>query len=112
MRKFIFTTAAVCWFIAGSAFGAGQRAGIVTLDVDLSAQAPDKEVKLWVPYPVSDQNQTVTDIKVTGNLVSSGVYTDLTQGTPILYAEWPKEAVNRKLSFSFQVARKEIAQRN
>jgi transglutaminase-like putative cysteine protease len=104
--------AALCSLITGSAWGVGQRSGTVTLDVDLSAQAPGKEAKLWIPYPISDQNQTVDDIKVTGNFVSSGVYTDVTHGTPILYAEWPKDAGSRKLAFSFHVVRKEIAQRN
>ena len=112
MRRIVIATAALCWLIAGSAWGAGQRGGIVTLEVDLSAQAAGKEARLWVPYPTSDRNQTVSDIKVTGNFASSGVYTDLTHGTPMLYAEWPRDAVNRKLAFSFRVERREIAQRN
>jgi transglutaminase-like putative cysteine protease len=112
MRKVVIAIAALCCLIAGSAWGAGQRAGIVTLDVDLSAQAAGAEAKLWVPYPTSDRNQTVSDIKVTGDFASSGVYTDLTHGTPMLYAEWPRNAVSRKLAFSFRVVRKEIAQRD
>ena len=112
MRRIVIATAALCWLIAGSAWGGGQRAGIVTLEVDLSAQAAGKEARLWIPYPTSDQNQTVNDIKVTGNFASSGVYTDPTHGTPMLYAEWPREAATRKLEFSFHVERKEIAQRN
>jgi transglutaminase-like putative cysteine protease len=112
MRRIIVAAATVCWLIAGSAWGAGQRAGIVTLEVDLSAQAAGKEAKLWVPYPISDGNQTVSDIKVTGDFASSGVYTDLIHGTPMLYAEWPRDAASRKLGFSFRVERKEIAQRN
>lgn len=110
MRKIIIA-AALCCLITGSAWGEGQRSGIVTLEVDLSAQA-DQETKLWVPYPTSDKNQTVDGIKVTGDFASSGVYTDLTYNTPMLYAEWPNEAVSRKLVFSFHVERKEIAQRN
>ena len=112
MRRMFIAAAAICCLIAGNAWGAALRAGIVTLDVDLSAQAPGKEAKLWIPYPTSDKNQTVNDIKVTGNFASSGVYTDQTHGTPILYAEWPKETVSRKLVFSFHVERKEIAQRD
>jgi hypothetical protein len=68
MRRIIIATAVVCWLIAGIAWGAGQRAGTVTLEVDLSAQAPGIEAKLWIPYPVSDQNQTVDDIKVAGHI--------------------------------------------
>jgi transglutaminase-like putative cysteine protease len=105
-------TAALCWLIAGSAWGAGQRSGTVTLEVDLTAQAAGKVARLWIPYPTSDRNQTVSDIKVTGDFASSGVYTDTTYTTPMLYAEWPKEAAARKLVFSFRVERQEIAQRN
>jgi transglutaminase-like putative cysteine protease len=112
MRRIGIATAALCWLIAGTAWGAGQRAGIVSLEVDLSAQAAGKEARLWVPYPTSDRNQTVSDIKVTGNFASSGVYTDLTHGTPMLYAEWPGDAAKRNLAFSFRVERKEIAQPN
>lgn len=111
MRRIVIATAALCWLIAGSAWGAGQRAGMVTLEVDLTAQAAGKEAKLWIPYPTSDQHQTVNDIKVSGNFASSGVYTDQAYGTPMLYAEWPKDAASRKLVFSFHVDRKEIAQR-
>jgi len=112
MRRLIIVVTAMCWLIAASAWGAGERSGVVTLEVDLSAQAAGKDARLWVPYPVSDQNQSVTDIKVTGDYASSGVYTDQVHGTPMLYAEWPKEATSRKLEFSFHVKRKEIAQRN
>jgi transglutaminase-like putative cysteine protease len=112
MKKIAIATAALCWLIAGSAWGTSERAGSVALEVDLSSQAAGKESRLWVPYPVSDNNQTVDNIKVTGNYASSGVYTDRTFTTPMLYAEWPKEATSRKLSFSFDVKRKEIAQRN
>ena len=97
---------------AGTAWGASSRAGLVTLEVDLSAQAPAKDAKLWIPYPISDRDQKVSEIRVAGDFASSGVYTDLTYGTPMLYAEWPKEAVSRKLVFSFRVERKEVAQRN
>jgi transglutaminase-like putative cysteine protease len=88
------------------------RAGVVTLVVDLSKQEKGKEAKLWIPYPVSDRHQLVSDVKVVGDYASSAVYTDRTYGTPILYAEWPKDAVNRKLTFTFSVERQEIRQTN
>lgn len=112
MRRIVMATAVLCWLIAASAWGAEQREGLVTLEVDLSAQAAGKEARLWIPYPTSDRNQTISDIKVTGNFASSGVYTDSTHGTPMLYVEWAREAASRKLAFSFHVVRTEIAQRN
>lgn len=96
--------------VASPALGAQNRSGIVTLTVDLSTQASGQDAKLWIPYPVSDAHQIISDIKVTGDFASSGVYTDRSHGTPILYAEWPKDVKSRTLSFTFAVERQEIRQ--
>ena len=93
---------------ATTALGANSRSGVVTLNVDLSGQAAGQDAKLWIPYPVSDRHQVISEIKVNGDFASSGVYTDSVYGTPMLYAEWPKEASMRTLTFSFAVERKEI----
>lgn len=87
---------------------AKSRAGVVTMAVDLSARETGQTARLWVPYPVSDLNQLVGDIRVAGDFASSGVYTDREHGTAILYAEWPKDAASRKLTFTFSVERQEV----
>jgi len=84
------------------------RAGVVTLAVDLSEQEKGQEARLWVPYPVSDRNQVVGNVRVAGDFASSGVYTDQVHGTAILYAEWPKDAASRTLTFSFSIERQEV----
>jgi transglutaminase-like putative cysteine protease len=111
MKRMSFLAMIIAGLLAGTAWGAAQRSGTVTLDVDLSAQPRGKEARLWVPYPLSDANQWIADVKVSGDYAASGVYADRVNGTPILYAEWPKEASRRKLTLSFRVERKEIAQR-
>lgn len=111
MRRMLIAAVLLCWLVAGTAWGAAQQAGSITLEVDLSSQAAGKEARLWVPYPTSDQYQTISKIKVSGDFATSGVYTDQSYGTPMLYAEWPKDAASRKLVFSFDAERKEIAQR-
>jgi transglutaminase-like putative cysteine protease len=110
-KKFLLFVVALCTTITTGALAAS-RSGVVTLDVDLSAQNADKETKLWVPYPVTDRHQKVGDIKVSGDFASSGVYTEEANGTPILYAQWPAGVKSRKLSFSFSVDRQEIRQAN
>jgi len=110
-KKFLLFVIVLCITIATAA-SAASRSGIVTLDVDLSAREADKETKLWIPYPVTDRHQKVGDIKVSGDFASSGVYTESTYGTPILYARWTADAKSRKLSFSFSVDRQEIRQTN
>ena len=96
--------------VASVAMGAQSHSGVVTLKVDLTAQGSGQEARLWIPYPVSDAHQVISDIQVAGDYASSGVYTDRTFGTPILYAQWPKEAKSRTLTFSFAVERQEIRQ--
>ena len=107
MKRLLLSMVALSLAFAPAAWGKS-RAGIVTVEVDLSRQEAGKEVKLWVPYAVSDQNQSVTEVKVAGDYASSGVYTDKVSGTPVLFARWDKDAVSRKLSYSFAVEREEV----
>jgi transglutaminase-like putative cysteine protease len=107
--RILLIAATLCLMVTSTA-SAASRAGIVTLTVDLSAQDTNKEAKLWIPYPVTDRNQKVSDISVSGDFASSAVYTEATYGTPMLYAQWPANSKSRKLSFTFAVDRKEIRQ--
>ncbi len=91
--------------IASSA--AETRSGTIIMEFDLSHYPQASEARLWIPYPVSDAHQRIGDIRVEGDFASSGVYTERTYGTPILYADWPQGAENRKLVFSFSVDRRE-----
>lgn len=94
------------------AWSADHAAGLVTMEFDLSAHNPGQEAKLWIPYPVSDHDQVIGDIKVAGDYASSGVYTDSTYGNAILYAEWPQDAKSRKLTLSFMAERQEISHKD
>ncbi|GLI36945.1 transglutaminase domain-containing protein [Geobacter hydrogenophilus] len=111
MKK-LFMAAMLTIVSAATAFGATSRAGVVTVDVDLSTQEKGKEVKLWLPYPVTDANQTISGISVSGDYAESGVYTDRTNGTPILYARWKSDATSRKLSFTVTAERQEVIRRD
>ena len=86
--------------------------GIINMDFDLSAQPAAKEVRLWIPYPVSSQYQDISAVRVKGDFAQSGVYTDRKYQTPILYAQWPVGSKKRHLSFSFKVVRQEAGRRN
>jgi hypothetical protein len=74
---------------------AAGHAGVVTLEVDLSAQGKGEEALLWIPYPVSDADQLVSDVRISGDYASAAVYTDRENGTPILAARWDKAAASR-----------------
>ncbi len=87
---------------------AKNRAGQVTMAFDLSGQPAGELVRLWVPYPVSDQDQLISNIAIEGDASATGIYTVPANGTPLLYAEWPKNSKSRKLTLTFEVARDEL----
>jgi transglutaminase-like putative cysteine protease len=91
---------------------AHSHSGTVTMAFDLSAQPDTEPTQLWIPYPVSDENQLITDIAVEGDFAKSAVYTDRNYQTPILYARWDKGVRSRKLTFSFHVVRQEVVRRD
>ncbi len=86
---------------------ASVQTGDYTWEFDLSAHQPDEETKLWIPYPVSDANQLISQIKWQGTYAEAAVYTERTFGVPMLYVHWPKGAKHRQLTLSFHAERQE-----
>ena len=91
---------------------AQSHSGTITMAFDLSAQPDTDATRLWIPYPVSDENQLISNIKVKGDYAASAVYTDQKYQTPMLYARWEKGTRSRKLTFSFHVVRQEVVRRD
>jgi len=91
---------------------AKERRAEVTYSVNLNAPAEAKHVRLWLPYPMSDENQEITDVVVTGNPTSSGVYKEGAFGNSALYAEWKDTKGPRTLTYSFKVLRRERVTRD
>jgi transglutaminase-like putative cysteine protease len=107
--RIVLSAALFCCLVgAGPSFAKDkERKGRVTIEVDLKSPAEAKDVKLWIPYPVSDGNQDVTDVAIKGNYSEAGVYREPKSGNAVLYAEWKGPAQERKLVYTFQVARRE-----
>ncbi len=82
--------------------------GLIMMDFNLSHQAQGNEVQLWIPYPESDSNQTISEPLLHGDYAEAKVVRDKVFNTPMLYARWDKSASSRKLSLSFQAGRKEV----
>ncbi|OGT98866.1 MAG: transglutaminase [Geobacteraceae bacterium GWB2_52_12] len=114
VTTFLRTLAIIPMLIACSAtMSLGKtHSGVITVSVDLSAQDASGKTELWIPYPTSDGEQDITNIKVIGDFVSSAVYTDAVYSTPMLYARWEKGTISRKLTFSFQAKREEVIRRD
>lgn len=89
-----------------------KRNAQVTMQFNLNTPKNAKIVKLWVPYPVSDENQKITNISVTGTFSNSGVYREDEYGNMILYAEWNNSTKKRLLTFAFDVKRTEVIKKD
>lgn len=112
MVRNIFLFICFCLLVSSSYVMAETVSGRVVMDVDLSAQAKGQEARLWIPYPVSDSDQEISNIKITGDYSESGVYTDRINKIPFLYAKWNKENNSRKLSFSWDVSRDSVSKKD
>ena len=91
---------------------AKERRAEVTCSVNLNAPAEAKHVRLWIPYPMSDENQEITDVVVTGTSTSWGVYREGAFGNAALYAEWKNTKGPRALTYTFKVLRRERVTRD
>jgi transglutaminase-like putative cysteine protease len=112
MQRLFILLSLLAFICPGSSAWAKNRSGNVTMEFDLSGRQAGKEVRLWIPYPISDKDQLISDIRLTGDYGSSGVYTDTVYKTPILYASWPENAKSRRLTLSFDVTRREVSRRD
>ncbi len=90
---------------------AKERRAVVTVDVKLNAPPGANTVRLWLPYPMSDANQDISNVSVSGNFTSSGVYREGAFGNTLLYAEWNDGKVPPTLSYAFTAIRKEAVTR-
>lgn len=86
-----------------------ERRVLVTFNIgfDLAGQHP-RDVRLWLPYPPSDEYQTVELVDVEGNFTTHTFATVPHFGTPALYAEWYQMKNKPSLSLTFRVTRKEV----
>jgi len=103
----VLTLLAAIFSAFNSTAAVERRSGFIEMQFDLSSHEEAEEASLWIPYPVSDKNQAIEHIKITGNFEESAVYSDRDYSTPMLYARWNKGTKDRKLIFSFFVDRRE-----
>ncbi|MEK7850931.1 MAG: transglutaminase domain-containing protein, partial [Deltaproteobacteria bacterium] len=88
--------------------GVKEREAEVTFRISLNAPPNAKDVRFWVPYPVSDKNQTIEDVQLSGNYTNAAAYKEKEYGNTALYAEWSDPMNERILTYSYKVKRKEV----
>jgi transglutaminase-like putative cysteine protease len=103
---------ALCFALHPQGSLARERQAIVTFKIDLNAPVDAKRVDLWIPYPMSDENQEITDVSVSGNYSAVGVYREGNFGNNMLHAKWEAPGHGRTLTYTFQVARKEVVRKD
>jgi len=110
-QKYYLLVLAILFFL--SPYGeTKERKAEVTFKVNVRVSSGTQEVQLWLPYPVSDENQTIEDVKVDGNFSQNGIYREKKFGNLALYSYWEKPNEEAKLSFSFKVTRKEVVKKD
>lgn len=111
-RTYVLLAMLLIFAVPFSSNAANKATGMITMEFDLSGHSGGEETKLWIPYPLSDQNQLITDISVNGNYAESGIYSDQKYSTPMLYARWDKGTTSRELVFTFRATRQEVVKKD
>ncbi len=101
--RYAFGLLLAAGFLPASVWGASERAGTVTYSIDVNAPADAKTVKLWFPYPTSDPNQTITNLKFRGNYSSFSLSREPESGALYLYTEWLGPMPERTLTVDFHI---------
>ena len=106
MRKILLLALALGLTLGttGTALADGaKKAGTVTYDINLKTADGAKPANVYLPYPMSDQNQDISDVRVSGNYDNQAVYHDPKTGSNYLMATWGSISGTPKLTFSFHV---------
>lgn len=103
MRKFFGVLIAVAVVFSFAAVSFAEYKGTVTFDVNLKDAAKAEKAELWLPYPMSDANQTITFVDVKSNGAKIGVENDPKAGAVYLHAVWTKPTEIPSLTMSFRV---------
>lgn len=89
-----------------------EKQGRMSFDVTIRKNVSENTVQLWLPYPVSNELQTVENMTIVGNYNDSGIYREPENGNMILYAKWYRPLQFPHLNISFDVRRSEVILKN
>ena len=103
MRKIlgVLLVLAVVFSFASVSFA--EYKGTVTFDVNLKDAAKAEKAELWLPYPMSDANQTITGVDIKSSGAKVGIENDTKSGAVYLHATWRKPKKTPSLTMSFHV---------
>ncbi len=112
LEKFLWVFLCMLFLFAPSVVVAKERSGNIVFTVTVDASEDSKDVRLWIPYPVSNSEQAIEDVRIDGNFTKSGIYREKETGNLALYAEWTKAAKERSLTLSFNASAMELIKKD
>ncbi len=112
LGKFLWVFLCMLCLFAPSVVVAKERSGNIVFTVTVDASEDSKDVRLWIPYPVSNSEQAIEDVRIDGNFTKSGIYREKETGNLALYAEWTKAAKERSLTLSFNASAMELIKKD
>ena len=91
---------------------AKERNGEVELAVTIAAPDDSKDVRVWIPYPVSNNVQDISHVRISGNFTQSGIYGEKETGNLALYAEWTMPGKDRAITLTFNATARELTRKD
>ena len=91
---------------------AKERSGEVELAVTIAAPDDSKDVRVWIPYPASDNVQDISNVRIKGNFSQSGIYREKETGNLALYAEWTTPTKDRAITLTFDATGRELIRKD
>ena len=90
---------------------AKERSGEIEIAVTIAAPDDSKDVRAWIPYPVSNNTQDISNVRISGNFSQSGIYGEKETGNLSLYAEWAKPEKERAITLTFNATARELVKK-
>jgi hypothetical protein len=82
--------------------------GIVTITIKPNEFASISDnARVWLPYPISDSHQEISDIRIQGNASYYAVYNDQDNGASHLFAHWNGGVSDKNLVLQFMARTEE-----
>src|SRR3989338_928480 len=88
------------------------RSGEVELAVTIAAPDDSTDVRVWIPYPVSNSEQDISNVRINGNFSQSGIYGEKETGNLALYAEWTTPTKDRAITLTFDATARELVKKD
>jgi transglutaminase-like putative cysteine protease len=82
---------------------AANHKGTVTFEVELLGAEKAKNVRLWLPYPLSDASQTISGVDIKSDAPTLGVENDPRNGAVYLAASWENPEKTPLLTLRFDI---------